>query len=89
MASPNLNASGYPAHLIQEIAQVKHANGQVEYAGYAAPGSSLKAQAWLIKKYEYDADGFMTRQKMANGGAGNLVFNSGASEYASYDYAAT
>ncbi len=43
-------------------------NGNVEYAGYAAPGAATDAAVWMIKKFIYDT-GNVTEILFADGDA--------------------
>jgi hypothetical protein len=65
--------SAFPTQLLLRYVQVKGtadgALGKVEYAGYATPGTTKAQPRWLIKKFIYDADGFLIDSVFADGEA--------------------
>ena len=83
--------SAFPTHLLLRTRMVKGVAGgatdQVEYVGYALPGTSLAEPKWLIKKLIYDGTGFQIDNVFANGEAKfNKVFDANGSEWATYTY---
>lgn len=86
--------SAFPAQLLFRTEIVKGtaggANGKAEYIGIALPDSLKTQPRWQIKKLIYDANGFNTQVLFANGSAAfDKIFDSGASDYASYTYTTT
>lgn len=82
---------GYPADLLftktMVIGTSGNASGKVEYIGVALPGTSKAQPRWSIKKLTYDASSNPIEEQFANGSSNfDKVFDSGASEYASYSY---
>jgi len=63
------------------------ATGYIEYVGFAPSYGLLTQPIWKIIKLVYDASGNVLRVLHANGETKfNKVFDSGASEYASYTF---
>lgn len=86
--------SAFPTQLLFRNKIVKgtsgNADGRTEYVGLALPDVTLTQAKWQIKKLVYDSTGFQTDVLFADGSAAfDKVFDSGASEYASYTYTAT
>jgi hypothetical protein len=67
----DLNAfiSAFPTQILLRVRQVKDANGNVLYLGYAPVDAALTDAKWLIKKFIYDAGQFNTDIIFANGEA--------------------
>ena len=79
--------SAFPTQLLLRYVQVKGtaggAEGKVEYAGYSLPGTTKAQPRWLIKKFIYDANGFMIDSVFADGEA---KFTKIWNNYATYSY---
>lgn len=62
-------------------------NNLIEYIGYAPPGTQEGEAGWTIVKFIYNGSGLQTKSLVAQQDAPfSLVFDTGSSEYASYDY---
>ena len=40
-------------------------DGQATYVGYAPSGTATSTEAWLIHKFTFDANGYVTRRQVA------------------------
>lgn len=58
-------------------------NENIEYVGYAAPGSTADSKVWKIIKLEYNVSGDITNLVYAKG---NLIFDKIWDNRASYTY---
>lgn len=62
-------------------------SNQIEYIGYAPPGTGEGEAGWTIMKNVYNGSGLQTKSLVADQDAPfSLVFDSGSSEYANYTY---
>lgn len=59
--------STFSTDLLLTQALAYDANNNVEYLGYALPGTSQGAPSWLIKKLTYNGSNLVTDVKFANG----------------------
>lgn len=57
----------FPRDLLLTQKMENNASGQPLYLGWARPGSAVGDEAWLIKKFTYDASGFITDIQFAGG----------------------
>ena len=63
---------------------VKDGNGNIQYQGFADPGTATSEAKWAIRKFTYDGAGFNTDIQWAQGTDG---FTNVMDNYASYTYA--
>ena len=69
---------------IPQVIDVDEPNGVI-YKGHSPIGTdSLADPKWSI--FKITTVGTRTTTQVANGGAGNLVYDSGAKEYENYNY---
>lgn len=83
--------SAFPSQLLFRTKIVKgtsgNADGKAEYVGLAPANALLTEAKWQIKKLVYDDAGFQTDVLFADGEISfDKVFDSGDSDYASFDY---
>jgi YD repeat-containing protein len=54
---------------VTKVWQITRSDGQPDYEGSASPGTAKNVTGWQIKKFTYDANGFVTDIQWADGNA--------------------